>query len=305
MNRRELITMAGLAGISWALPWRTSWAAPGAPGGALRLVFFSDVHARTEWDTPLALAQAAAAINQQRPDLIIAGGDLITDGFQSAASVVEPRWKAYMGLHNALEAPFYPALGNHDLVAAMPEDGSKASKNPRQQFCQKHGLERTYRSFAAGGYHFFLLDSVMVTYDELKYNGRIDNPQLSWLREELASIKPGTPLVVVTHLPLLTAFYQATEGALGAATANRVVTNNREVLELFSGHNLLLVLQGHLHVDEMLRWQKTTFITGGALCGKWWRGDWQGTPPGFGVLTLSASKVDWEYFDYGWKARRP
>ena len=106
-------------------------------------------------------------------------------------------------------------------------------------------------------------------------------------------------------MPLLTAFYQATEGTECPAPANRAVVNNLEVLERFAGRNLLLVLQGHLHVDEMLRWRDTTFITGGAVCGRWWRGEWHGTREGFGVVTLRRDRVEWEYVTYGWHARRP
>jgi hypothetical protein len=58
-------------------------------------------------------------------------------------------------------------------------------------------------------------------------------------------------------------------------------------------------------VDEMLRWQGTTFITGGAVCGKWWRGSWHGTPEGFGVVTLRPDRVEWKYKTYGWVAKRP
>ena len=76
-------------------------------------------------------------------------------------------------------------------------------------------------------------------------------------------------------------------------------------MELFDRHNLLLVLQGHLHVDEMIRWRGTTFITGGAVCGKWWRGAWHGTREGFGTVTLRRGRVEWEYHSYGWQARRP
>jgi hypothetical protein len=106
-------------------------------------------------------------------------------------------------------------------------------------------------------------------------------------------------------MPLLTAFYGATAGTTVAAPPNRVVVNNREVLGLFAEHNLMLVLQGHLHAKELIRWRDTTFITGGAICGKWWRGDWFGTGPGFNIVTLSRDHVDWEYVEYGWTARRP
>jgi hypothetical protein len=55
----------------------------------------------------------------------------------------------------------------------------------------------------------------------------------------------------------------------------------------------------------MLRWRGTTFITGGAVCGQWWRGPWHGTDAGFGVLTLRPDRVDWEYKEIGWVPRRP
>jgi 3',5'-cyclic AMP phosphodiesterase CpdA len=251
------------------------------------------------------MAIAAEAINACKPDLVIAGGDLITDGFQSSADTVAPRWDAYMKMHSSIHSPIYPVLGNHDLVAAIPEDGTPPSADPRAIYRAKMGLEKTWYAFDAGGYRFFILDSVHVTGDELKFEGRIPQEQLDWLRSELDALPDQRPLVVVTHMPLLTGFYQATEGATSPAPRNRVVVNSREVLDLFEGRNLLLVLQGHLHVNERIWWRGTTFIMGGAVCGKWWRGPWHGTEEGFGVLTLEGNQVGWEYVDYGWDAKRP
>ena len=77
------------------------------------------------------------------------------------------------------------------------------------------------------------------------------------------------------------------------------------MLEAFKDHNLMLVLQGHLHARELLRWHDTTFITGGAICAKWWRGNWYGTEEGFNLITLRDGRVEWDYIDYGWEARRP
>jgi hypothetical protein len=146
---------------------------------------------------------------------------------------------------------------------------------------------------------------VQVTGDALKYRGYIDEAQLAWLRGELVRVRPETPIVLVTHVPLLTSFFQATAGHEQAAPRNRVVVNNREVLDCFAKHRLHLVLQGHLHVNEMLRWRGTTFITGGAVSGGWWRGPWHGTDAGFGVLTLRPDRVDWQYKEIGWVPRRP
>ena len=44
---------------------------PALPPQPLRVVFFSDIHTRTEWDTPEALRMAADAINARQADLIL------------------------------------------------------------------------------------------------------------------------------------------------------------------------------------------------------------------------------------------
>ncbi|MBN1269704.1 MAG: metallophosphoesterase [Kiritimatiellae bacterium] len=273
--------------------------------GRLKLAFFTDIHAREEWDTPEALRRCAAAINAAKPDLVIAGGDLITDGFEFSAEKVAPRWDVYMELHRAIRAPVEVVLGNHDLVAAMPEDGSPPAADPRQIFREKFGIEQTYRSFDAGGYHFILLDSTHVTGGPLKYEGRIWPAQLEWLEEDLARTAKETPIVLVTHIPLLTVQFQSTLGIVEPPPANRVVVNNLEVLDAFRDHKLLLVLQGHMHVEEVIKRGGTTFITGGAVCAKWWRGPYYGTEEGFGLVTLDGDRVGWEYVDYGWDAQRP
>jgi len=303
-TRRDVLQLLA-AGFAGSLPARAVWPMVDGPRDSLRFAFFTDVHARTEWQTPEAMAMAADAMNAQSPDLVIAGGDLITDGFQSAATTVAPRWDAYLEMHRGIRGRVEPVLGNHDLVAAIPEDGSEPAPDPRSEFRRRLGVDRTYRSFDAAGVRFLLLDSVEITGGELKYEGRIGDTQRAWIRDVLSGTDTDVPTVICTHLPMLTSFFQATEGATAAAPANRVVTDARETLELFGEHRLALVLQGHLHVDEMLRWRDTTFITGGAVCGKWWRGSWHGTGEGFGLVTLRRDRVEWEYIRYGWTARRP
>ena len=106
-------------------------------------------------------------------------------------------------------------------------------------------------------------------------------------------------------MPLLSVAFQATQGAEFPAPKGRFLVNNLPLLELFAEHRLKLVLQGHLHVYENIEWRGIRFITGGAICGKWWRGDWQGTPPGFCHLTLDPDDVQCQYIPTGWQARRP
>lgn len=313
MNRTSFRTRRQFLGTAsaWAgaalLPWSraAAWAAAG-PASPLRITFFTDVHARLEWDTPEAMGRCADRIKEQAADLVICGGDLITDGFTSTSAQVAPRWaRVRETLLDRCGAPVHAALGNHDLVGVVPDDGHPAEPEPRRDFLRATGLERTYRSMDAGGCHIVFLDPIEPTGDALRYRGVIGPGQLQWLRDDLAGVEARTPVIVMTHMPLLTGFFQATQGATTPAPVNRVVVNSRDVLELFRAHNLVAVLQGHLHVNELLRWRNTTFITGGAVCGQWWRGPWQGTPEGFGVITLRDDRVEWAYQEYGWQARRP
>ncbi len=280
-------------------------AADGDQSLDLRLVFFSDVHARTEWDTPLALAMAAEAINAEKADLVIAGGDLITDGFESSAAAVAPRWDAYMAMHDAIAGHVHAVIGNHDLVAAIPEDGTEPSNDPRAAFRKRFDVDRTYYSFDINGYHIILLDSIQIAGNISKYQGWVSQDQLKWLEDDLSRVPTNRPIVVALHIPLVTSFFQLTEGPTSAAPAGRVVVNAQDVLDVFADHNLILVLQGHLHVHEAITWQDTVFITGGALSGKWWRGAWHGTDAGYTVVRLRDSEIEWDYKTYGWQERRP
>jgi 3',5'-cyclic-AMP phosphodiesterase len=275
------------------------------PAAPLKIVFFTDVHARAEWDTPEALRMAAEAINAQQADVVICGGDMITEGYESSAETVAHRWEVYRAFHDAIRPAPMSVVGNHDLVGVEPADGSPPTSDPRAEVRARMDMPQTYRSFDHGGVHFILLDSMEITQDDLKYRGFIGPEQMAWLRADLAQVSADTPIVVATHLPLLTGFYQATGGIQTPVPANRGVVNNREVLATFDQHRLVAVLQGHLHVNELLRWKDTTFITGGAICGQWWRGPRLGTSEGFGVLTLHPDRVEWEYLTYGWDARRP
>ena len=172
-------------------------------------------------------------------------------------------------------------------------------------FFARFDVPRTYYSFDINGYHVVLLDSIQVTDPETKYKGLIWPAQLEWLREDLSRVPGDQPIILALHMPLMTTFYQATEGATAPAPPGRVVVNSLEVLDAFRNHNLVLVLQGHLHVSQYLKWQNTAFISGGAVSGKWWRGSWHGTKEGFTLVTLRDNDVEWEYLTYGWQARRP
>ena len=81
-----------------------------------------------------------------------------------------------------------------------------------------------------------------------------------------------------------------------------VVTNALDVIKCMENYNLKLVLQGHLHIVEEIRYGGTTYITGGAVSGAWWNGARDGFPEGFTVVEAEKDDFHWEYMTYGWQA---
>ncbi len=135
------------------------------------------------------------------------------------------------------------------------------------------------------------------------YVGHVDNEQLNWISEDLGKLSPETPIVIVTHIPLVSVFPQITRGPLYADNQSTLVTNQMDVLAPFRKMNLKLVLQGHLHALEDINLMgKVHFITGGAVAGQWWRTpDNSPLQEGFVKVDVSGDEFSWEYVDYGWE----
>lgn len=299
IRRREIVKgVISLAALSASACASRNLKTPKASSD-LRVGFLTDIHAIPDLTVPARLQHAASIINSYNCDLLLVGGDLISEGLTASAGELDQNWRCYQEFHSALAGEKYCAVGNHDLSVISK------SQTGKERFLTELALPQSYYSFTALGHRIIVLDSLTlnaaakeklpVTDGDSAYRGEVSLEQLEWLKAELSSLSRSTPIIVMTHMPLVTVRYQVSDGATMGAAANRVVTNNREVLALFANHNLKLVLQGHLHVYEEIRWRDTLFITGGAISGGWWRGDWLGTPAGFCVLDLKSDKLRREY----------
>ena len=143
----------------------------------------------------------------------------------------------------------------------------------------------------------------------------IDPAQLQWLAADLAATPAGTPIIVISHVPLVSAAPQYTppDDKAAKAAAYQALTNlhgfllgnARQVIDLFEGHHVIAVLQGHTHINETVFWRNVPFITSGAVSGNWWRGSRWGTPEGFTVLELAGGTAHWHYETYGWRSAEP
>ena len=145
-----------------------------------------------------------------------------------------------------------------------------------------------------------VLNSVMETEDR-HYIGMIDAEQMEWIKNDLLDVDPNTPIIISTHIPFITVFTQILYGEYAPAYHGLVVENAREVLNLFDGYKLKIVLQGHLHYLEDIEVYGTHFITVGAVSARWWSGANEGVEEGFLMVHIQGDDFCWEYVDYGWE----
>ncbi len=310
MDRRRFLSLAA----STAAAAQLSQAQPApARAGSLKLVFFTDTHTQPELKAAEGTALALGRIRSLRPDLCIQGGDHCFD----LAAVPRDRSLMLLDLYGKTEhaldgIPIHHVIGNHDVFGRLASTGVDVS-DPlygKKAFEQRFGT-KTYRSFNEKGYHFILLDSIQIT-AEREFDAMVDSAQLQWLAADLAGTPAGTPIIVVSHVPLVSAApqYAPPDDKAAKAAAYQAMTNlhgfllgnARQVIDLFEGHHVIAVLQGHTHINETVFWRDVPYITSGAVSGNWWRGSRWGTPEGFTVLELAAGRAHWHYETYGWKS---
>jgi 3',5'-cyclic AMP phosphodiesterase CpdA len=271
--------------------------------GRFDFVFMTDIHVQPELDAEEGFSMAVDRVNRLSPDFVITGGDLVMDVLGVTYGRADSLYRIYEKLSAGIDAPLYNTIGNHEIYGWYEESGADPSHPEFGKKMYRKRLGRTYYSFDYGGWHFLVLDSVEREGDR-GYVGKVGKDQLEWIRRDLSGVQVDTPIAVCTHIPLVSVMPQLREGPGTGISPSEVITNSREVLELFAEHNLKLVLQGHLHLVEEIRVSGVTFITAGAVSGRWWKGPRRGIEEGFAFITVNGGDFDWKYINYGWEAEQ-
>lgn len=263
-------------------------------------VFMTDIHLQPELNAVAGFSRAIERVNKLAPDFVITGGDLVMDTLETKFARADMLYNLYLKTSGKFKMPVYNTLGNHEIFGLYEKSGISPDhpEYGKKMFAKRIG--KTYYSFDFKGWHFMILDSV-VGVDREKYRGLISDEQVEWIKDDLAGVDKNTPLVICTHIPFITSATQIDKGSLEANGENIVINNSKEVLDLFTSHNLKLILQGHLHFLEDIYVAGLHFITGGAVSGKWWEGPNRGTEEGFLLIKVRKDKFTWEYIDYGWE----
>jgi Icc protein len=302
-NRRDFLALSAATSAASAFPLKLQ--AAKKPVEDFTFLFITDCHLQPELNAAGGCHQAFIKARTISSDFVIQGGDHVFD----ALAVGQDRATSLINLYTKTEQDLgmkvHHTIGNHDLFGVYPASGV-ATTDPLygKKFFEDH-FGKLYYSFDHKGVHFIVLDSIGITSDR-GYEGRIDPAQLVWLAADLKALPAFTPIVVSVHIPLVTAF-DAYAQPLPKPPAHHglSVANAYEVLPLFEGHNVLGVLQGHTHINEVVTWHGVPYFTSGAVSGNWWQGTRMGTPEGFTVVDIKDGKLSTRYETYGFHSVDP
>jgi Icc protein len=265
--------------------------------------FITDIHLQPENNAIEGFLKAIDTLNDLKPDFVITGGDLIMDALAQRYSRADSLYTLYIETVKALKMPVYNAMGNHEIYGIYSRSGADPEHPDYGEKMFENRIGKSYYSFEHKGWKFMILNSIEDTGRD-SYIGLIDSDQIEWIKDELQKTDPSIPVAIITHIPFITANTQKYQGTTLPNDSSLVISNGKEVLDLFEGHNLKLVLQGHLHLVEDIFIDDIHFITGGAICAAWWRGPYRDDEEGFVLVRVKGSEFDWEFVDYKWEVKQ-
>jgi len=280
----------------------------GAPVSArrrtVRLAHLTDVHVQPEKAAGEGFAAAMAHMQSQadRPDLVLFGGDNVmnVDSAEGADRAKEQMgvWKT--ALRNELSLPHRCCIGNHDILRNHPTDGKKWAIDALE-------LPGRYYHVDQGGWRIVVLDSTDPRGDG--YKGKLDDEQFEWLDGLLSSTPRGTHVMVLSHIPILSAavFFDGdlAEGGDWRVPGSWMHIDAVRIKDLFQKHaTVRLCLSGHLHLSDHARYNNTWYCCNGAVSGAWWDGAYHECQTGYGIVDLFADGTfENRYVTYPWTPR--
>jgi 3',5'-cyclic-AMP phosphodiesterase len=307
LDRRRFLKTAAVAGIAagFAGLETVNWARGKSAPGSFDFVFFTDTHIEPELDAAHGCELCFGKIAGLNPEFAIMGGDHVYDALGVDGRRARQVFDLYKKTEQALEMPLHHTIGNHDVFGILTKSGVTPNDPGYGKKIFEDRIGRTYYSFDHKGWHFVVLDSIQPTADRM-WEARVDEKQLSWLEGDLDSAESRAPVIVVIHVPLVTAFGTYAERVAAQQKYNTLtVANAPQVLAAFEGHNIVAVLQGHTHINEVVEYKNTQYITSGAVCGNWWHGPRMGVPEGFTVVSLRDGGITTRYETYGFRSVDP
>ncbi len=282
MLRRDFIgkSLLGLPALAVKLPKAKD---------SFRVLFVTDMHL-----TPAVERSARCADHLQKYingnkeiDFVINGGDAVYDVAKLAHPAGEDQWQLAASFFNNLTKPVHHCLGNHDIYEwernEQPLHDPQQYKQPAMQHLK---MPARYYAFHFAKWKFIVLDSTL--YLTKGYKGELDEEQMQWLTDELQKDK-RKHTCIISHIPVITAcntlYLPWARHEIFPKIAERLSHDDASrIFEETEKTKILLMLHGHLHMRETIRYKDTTIHTLGAFCADMWKGPFHGFKNSFTLI---------------------
>lgn len=234
------------------------WAAQLTGQNKFSFVFLPDLHLQPDSAIEADFSRLAKQINKIPPDFILTGGDMI----YTAKNGDEKKAKMLFDFMDSelekFKMPVYFTMGNHEVVGILPDSGIESSHPQwgKRMYEQRYG--KRYKTFEFSGWKFFVLDGIKIQEEKMNYTSGVDAKQMDWIKNDLENTPADVPIVVSIHTPLVN------PKALRDSGVQALSENAKAVLDLFDGHNLKIVLQGHNHLYMNLLIDGIHYVSGGS-----------------------------------------
>jgi len=280
------------------------------PKPALRIAHLTDTHIQPELKAGEGVVACLRHVRAQaeKPDLVLLGGDLVMDSFESDDARTRTQWDLFTRVFkDECAIPVEACLGNHDIWGINKTKSKTTGSEPgwgKKRAMDLLGLSKPYRSFDRAGWHFVVLDSVMPKGES--YIGQLDSQQWEWLEGDLKATR--LPTLVLSHIPIVTAtqLMNTKPDAAGKRTLNDslMMTETPRFAALFLQHpHVKVCLSGHIHEVDRVEFQGVTYLCNGAVSANWWKGRHKQCDEGYAILDLfDDGNFENRYVKYGLKA---
>jgi predicted MPP superfamily phosphohydrolase len=197
-----------------------------------------------------SIKRCISEINILHPDFVIISGDLVFG--QLYPREYSREYKKCYELIQMFDVPTYLCPGNHDGYRRPFEDGL--------DFWKKY-FGPLYYSFDYGNYHFQAINSYDMSalsrftflFIPFNWGGSIQDEQLSWIENDLASNSPDLTFMFMHHNPL----WETKSESL----FRKPYKNRENLLGLIDQYEVDMVLAGHVHFDNVTIVNDTIYLT--------------------------------------------
>lgn len=314
MTRRAALKASGLLAAGAALGGFTSPARAqdrvSSRKRALRVAHLTDLHIQPERkaDSGVAACLRHVRAHKETPELVLLGGDLVMDSFESDDARTRTQWDLFTRtFKDECAIPVEACLGNHDIWGINKAKSKTTGDEPgwgKRRAMDLLGLTSPFRSFDRGGWHFVILDSVMPQGNG--YIGQLDEAQWEWLEGDLKATT--SPTIVLSHIPILTATQliipkKKETGKREISDGLMMTEAERFAATFLKNPHVKACLSGHVHQLDRVDFQGVSYLCNGAVSGNWWKGRHKQCDEGYALLDLfDDGTFESRYITYGWTA---